>query len=90
MKESLYIVGAGTVIGVCICIAYLVIDGIIRGMKILKYRYKKKHRYDKPPTAECYCRDCIFHQDSVCFKFINAHTFDDFFCCAAEREKNEK
>ena len=24
----------------------------------LKYRHKQKHRFDKPPLAKCYCRDC--------------------------------
>ena len=70
MKESLYVVGVGTVIGVCVCLAYLVIDGIISGVKILKYRYKEKHRYDKPPIAKCYCKDCKFHIDSTAFARI--------------------
>ena len=90
MKESLYVIGFGTVVGVCMGCAYLVICGIIRGMKILKYRYKEKHRYDKPPTAKCYCKDCIYHNNGICYEFINARTPDDFFCCTAERKGNEK
>ena len=43
MKESLYIIGFGTVVAVCLGCAYLIICGIIRGMEILKYRYKEKH-----------------------------------------------
>lgn len=87
MKESLYVVGVGTVIGVCVCLAYLVIDGIIRGMKILKYRYKEKHRYDKPPIAKCYCKDCKFRIDGICTNLANIYTANEFFCCLAQRKE---
>lgn len=91
MKESLYIIGFGTVVAVCMGCAYLIICGIIRGMKILKYRYKEKHRYDKPPTAKCYCKDCTFHgDDGKCYGFVNERTNDSWFCAWAERKENEK
>ena len=51
MKETIYVLGVGTVIAAFICYAYLVIYGTIQIIKILKYIHKEKHRYDKPPTV---------------------------------------
>lgn len=28
----------------------------------IKWKYKYKHRFDKPPTAQCYCKDCRYFQ----------------------------
>ena len=90
MKESLSVIGFGTVIVFCSICTYLVVYGIARGVRILKYCYKEKHRYDKPPTAKCYCKDCTFHNNGVRYGLINAYTSDEFFCCMAERKENEK
>ena len=50
-----------------------------------KYNYMIKHRFDKPPTAECYCKDCNMHgEDNECFKFNGWRTADDWFCWDAE------
>lgn len=88
MKESLYLIGAGTIIGVCVFLAYLVIDGITEGVKRLKYHYEVKHRFNKPPTAKCYCRDCRFHgADGKCDSFVNKRTNDSWFCSWAEERK---
>ena len=44
-----------------------------------------KHRFDKPPTAECYCKDCRLHgKDNQCFKFNGWRTADEWFCWDAE------
>lgn len=67
MKESLSVIGFGTVIVFCSVCTYLVVNrianGIARGVRILKQSYKEKRRYDKPPTAKCYCKDCTFHNN---------------------------
>lgn len=48
-----------------------------------------KHRFDKPPTAECYCKDCRQHgEDNQCFKFNGKRTADEWFCWDAEPKKN--
>ena len=50
-----------------------------------KYQYMIKHRFDKPPTAECYCIDCRMHgEDNQCFKFNGWRTADEWFCWDAE------
>lgn len=51
-----------------------------------KYEYRYKHRFDKPPTAKCYCRDCVHHGDeqNACYKFEGWHTADNWFCWDAQ------
>ena len=43
--------------------------------------YKYKHRFDKPPTAECYCVDCWYrdNETSRCRRYERC-TADDWFC----------
>ena len=43
--------------------------------------YKYKHRFDKPPTAECYCVDCWYrdNETSRCRRY-GRYTMDDSFC----------
>ena len=71
--------------------------------RIWIYRYN--HRFDKPPTAKCYCKDCSFYGDFAHTRLCRVHNrsfADDYFCkdadpCEAEsglarekaREKGE-
>lgn len=57
----------------------------------LKYKYRVKHRFDKPPTAKCYCRDCKMHdpKSARCYKFEEWYTADCWFCWDAEPNKKE-
>ena len=43
--------------------------------------YEYKHRFDKPPTAECYCVDCWYrdNENSKCRRY-ELHVADDWFC----------
>lgn len=50
-----------------------------------KYEYKRKHRFDKPPLAKCYCKDCCYHHDNChCSEHDGWYTAADWFCWAAE------
>lgn len=56
----------------------------------LKYDYKVKHRFDKPPLAKCYCKDCKYHRDNgECYSFTTRYTADNWFCSWAERKRVE-
>lgn len=86
MKEVIYSLEVGTVIAAFICYAYLVIYGTIQIIKSLKYLYKERHRYNKPSTAKCYCRDCKFHRDDrKCHSFVNESTDDSWFFDSVEK-----
>lgn len=50
-----------------------------------KYKYRYKHRFNKPPTAKCYCIDCKYHDNetSRCGGF-GEFIADDRFCWKAD------
>ena len=92
MPESLaailIIFGVASVVflvGLVIVLAKDPIDDYI-GRK--KYEYKRKHRFDKPPTAKCYCKDCRNFVDREfdkhCAALKGIHVHDNYFCWAAE------
>ena len=62
----------------------------------LKYNYQIRHRFDKPPTAKCYCVDCR-HRNNVtgqCYRFGETTkeyrcVAVDWFCWEAEPRKKE-
>lgn len=66
---------------------------IVEKIEGLKYDYRVKHRFDKPPIANCYCIDCKYHEDNgKCYGFTEKYTADNWFCAWAERKrvKNEQ
>ena len=81
--------------GACaIVIGFSVIYAVLCCIKELlhkaKWRYKYKHRFDKPPTAACYCKDCKLHGDEShrCCKF-DWNTADNWFCWDAEPKEHD-
>ena len=63
----------------CGCIKYKIVSA--------KWKYEYKHRFDKPPTAACYCKDCYKHDNGTCGKFDGLRTADNWFCWQAEPKK---
>ena len=58
----------------------------------VKHRYQRKHRFDKPPTAKCYCIDCENYSsweddDHICFAHNGWHVADNWFCWSATPKK---
>ena len=90
MKDFLAILGFCTV---CFMAGFLVV-GIWLGLKevVIRIRrnYQIKHRFDKPPTAECYCVDCRLHnnESNRCYKFDGWHTAPSWFCWGADPRKS--
>lgn len=86
--QLIMVVGA-----ICIVVfAFLLLWMIAAGCKELIYkmiyRYKYKHRFDKPPTAKCYCKDCKWHnvETNRCANvtWADRHTPDNGFCYEAK------
>jgi hypothetical protein len=73
-----------------VVIFLMVVDFISNEIHEAIWVYKYKHRFDKPPTASCYCIDCKFHGDDVDLtrctnrKDVILDTADEWFCQAAE------
>ena len=105
MTEFFTTVGAVVIISMIVAMIFAVIY-VIRQFIIERiWIYKYNHRFDKPPTAKCYCKDCSFFSDLTNRRLCRKHkefVADDFFCkdadpCEAEsglarekaREKGE-
>ena len=68
-----------------VCYAFDRLRDVVRGWR---WEYKYKHRFDKPPMAACYCKDCKWHseKDNQCSNvtWADRHTPDNGFCYEAE------
>lgn len=91
MKDYLAYLGGSFLI----VIAVFLVIGMYMGFRELidrwKYNYRVKHRFDKPPTAKCYCVDCKLHcnESQECYKFDGWRTADNWFCWDAEPREKE-
>lgn len=66
------------------------------------WNYKFKHRFDKPPMAKCYCKDCAnygkngrYHDstDNRCFAHAGWYVAENWFCWNAtpcEKDPNKE
>lgn len=89
MKDILAVFGFVCLVGLVGGLLLIFIERI-KGVAInLKRRYVQKHRFDKPPTATCYCVDCRFHstESLICYRLQKLRTADNWFCCHAEPRK---
>ena len=77
----------------CICAVVIAIGVFIRNdiadwVDYKKYEHKRKHRFDKPPLAKCYCKDCTSYGTGLykgqCFRLGNRYFDDNWFCGDAE------
>ena len=86
MTDFLAIIGASALFAVGIFTIYMIFCGVSNLIIKAKRNYQIKHRFDKPPTAACYCRDCKRHDNDTqrCYKFDGWHTADSWFCWDAE------
>lgn len=89
-------IGIATVTVFGFTILVLIIDCIANEIREAIWVYKYKHRFDKLPTAACYCVDCKFHGDAIdstrCTNRLDVvlQTADEWFCQAAEpKERGE-
>ena len=79
-------IGFLTSIAALTIITIILIGEIKNIINRYKRKYQQKHRFDKPPTAKCYCIDCKYRT-----KYKECHVLggsfkvvDDWFCWKAE------
>lgn len=83
--KALATLGAGALM---IMVAFMFV-ALIEGIKYVVKRVKRniaiKHRFDKPPTAKCYCIDCKYwgERGGYCSQ-LRWCTADNWFCWIAE------
>ena len=102
MTEFFTSVGAFVIIAMIVAMIFAVFCAIKQVIRNLIWIYKYNHRFDKPPTAKCYCKDCSLYGDFTSRSLCRKHKFhfsEDYFCkdadpCEAEsglaREKRTK
>lgn len=79
-------VGLVTVFCVCAFIILIVFNIIKDTFHELLIAHKVKKRFDKPPTAKCYCRDCKDWEPETgkCWDQCNSRVMSPaWFCCFA-------
>ena len=73
---------------IVVLIGVTIRDNIDDWVEHKKYEHKRKHRFDKPPIAKCYCKDCIHFGGSIYDNACSCHkgwqVADNWFCWAAE------
>jgi hypothetical protein len=96
LQIFLMIVGGITLLALAGLAVIAAIAGIKDLIDALKYRHYIKHRFDKPPTAKCYCVDCSYHDDETkrCYRFGEITkeyrcTADNWFCWEADPKRKE-
>ena len=79
-------IGGLTIICIVICVLIGVYYWAREKLEESVYEYRYKHRFDNPPTAKCYCVDCVrwCKDNGKCGKFDGWHTADCWFCWDAE------
>ena len=72
------------------------LDAMKNYIRHLQYRHMYKHRFDKKPTAKCYCIDCEhWHanenapDEGKCWDHAGWVTADCWFCWSAEPKYKE-
>ena len=90
LKIVLSWIGALTVAGFMIMMIYCAFDALRNVVLNWRWNYKYRHRFDKPPTAKCYCKDCVWHgkhrnnKDECGLAGEGRCTPDNGFCYEAE------
>ena len=83
-------IGIGFVVLVIVLLAKSAYDAIVTVIQGWQWEYKYKHRFDKPPTAKCYCKDCVYHGENgndyserCDLPGVDRYTPDNGFCYEA-------
>lgn len=85
-------IGAATILALISLMITELVSNVREFINSVKLKHKQKHRFDKPPTAKCYCIDCVHHNNETgrCWRLKNWHTADNWFCWNAEPRKKEE
>ena len=81
-------IGGCSVVVIFVFVAYGLFHIIKDFIQVQIKKYKIRHRFDKSPTAKCYCIDCKNcqveqHRGRWCYRFERC-VADNWFCWEAE------
>ena len=98
LQWILSFIGVVTIIGFILLCCMILWELATDTLRTLKWQYKYKHRFDKPPTAQCYCKDCKYFQIWEAYgdagrcgrgHIENRTVSDNYFCWLAEPLKSD-
>lgn len=88
MLKSIFAeVGLVTILGITAGFWVILCTRVVDLIERTKNKYIIKHRFDKSPTAKCYCRDCIRWdpESGKCHSGFNSQLMGPgWFCYLAE------
>ena len=89
LKSVFAAVGAIALLTVLLCMVLMIICYLTNIIEEARRQHRIKHRFNKPPTAKCYCRDCKFWnpENGECHVSHTAKGYcmaDNWFCYSAE------
>lgn len=88
--NCLAFLGAGVVFVMVLLALIMALEWIRDQIDMAIYRHKRKHRFDKKPIAECYCKDCVYY--SIAFERCSTYgrcMRDNDFCSLATPNKRD-
>ena len=90
----LELTGLVSIVGIIGAIIWFIV-GLVKTIIIpnIAYTYRLKHRFDKPPIAKCYCKDCKLWNPytGACNESHNNRLMAaEWFCCFAMPASTEE
>lgn len=91
VRDILAIIGFGVTFSVITILISIAIDKIRNVIKARKYKYKREHRFNGPPLAKCYCKDCQYwlSEKGECLQHSGWYVADDWFCWSSTPRLND-
>lgn len=83
MKDIFALIGVMCTLAIIFTLCGMFIVVILEKIRDLQRRYECKHRFNKSPTANCYCKDCIYHEEDNYCGYIRQITPEHGFCYRA-------
>lgn len=95
---QLVFIGGALFIGVSLTVVLCALSEWAKEqLERLAYYIRRKHRFNKPPLAKCYCRDCEeWHPsendptEGKCWGHAGWVTADNWFCWSANPRERER
>lgn len=87
-KDVLAIFGLLFILTIIAMLGTILYHEICEKIDDAKSAYRIKHRFGKPPLANCYCVDCLYRNDDGCCDY-GGYYDDDHFCGRATPRKHK-
>lgn len=83
MKDIFAFIGIIGTLSVLFALCGMILMLLYEKLIDLQRRYECKHRFDKSPTANYYCKDCSYHEEDDYCRYVGRKTPENGFCYKA-------